>query len=139
MALRCPSACNRQPFRVYAIEPNKLAKHLGRNSLQYEGNRVLIVTGDIRAFTKGELLDWIVSPSIFVGYLTLSLHSLGIGSVVVRKDLVKTSEYNDAIRYITGMDKSEQIILELFIGYYKNEFFAPVSNRLTAEEIVRFV
>ena len=33
----------------------------------------------------------------------------------------------------------QQIILELFIGYYKEEFEAPVSNRLTAEDIVRFI
>lgn len=106
MALRCPSACNRQPFHVYVIDPTKLAKELGRSKLQYEGDRTLVITGDVRAFTSGELLDWIVSPSIFAGYLTLSLHSLGIGSCVVRKDLVKQSHYNDAIRVITKMDVS---------------------------------
>ena len=117
MALRCPSACNRQPFHVYAINPLKLAEKLGRNSLQYSGDRSLIITGDVRAFTTSELLDWIVSPSIFAGYLTLSLHSLGIGSCVVRKDLVKVNTYNQVVRAMTGMDESEQIILEMFSGY----------------------
>lgn len=139
MALRCPSACNRQPFKVYSIEPTKLAKLLGREQLQYEGNRTLIITGDIRAFTNGELLDWIVSPSIFAGYLTLSLHALGIGSCVVRKDLVKSSPYNKAIRKITGMDESECIVLEMFIGYYKDDFIAPVSNRKVFVDVVKFV
>lgn len=139
MALRCPSACNRQPFRVYAIDPFKLAEKLGRDRLQYSGDRSLIITGDVRAFTKSELLDWIVSPSIFAGYLTLSLHSLGIGSCVVRKDLVKDSFYNQTIRAITGMDESEQIILELFVGYYKDEFEVPCSNRAEAESIITFI
>lgn len=139
MALRCPSACNRQPFRVYAIDPAKLAKQLGRERLQYEGDRTIIITGDVRAFTNGELLDWIVSPSIFAGYLTLAFHSLGIGNCVIRKDLVKNSAYNEAVRRVTGMDESEQIILELFIGYYKDEFIAPASNRLQAKEIVQFI
>ena len=137
MALRCPSACNRQPFRVYAIDPAKLAKQLERERLQYEGDRTIIITGDVRAFTNSELLDWIVSPSIFAGYLTLAFHSLGIGSCVVRKDLVKNSAYNEAIRRVTGMNESEQIVLEMFIGYYKNEFIAPVSNRMKVEDIVR--
>ena len=139
MALRCPSACNRQPFRVYAIDPAKLAKELGRGRLQYKGDRTLIITGDVRAFTNGELLDWIVSPSIFVGYLTLSLHSLGIGSCVVRKDLVRHSTYNDAIRVITDMDESECVILEMFIGYYKDEYVAAVSNRKAINDIVKYV
>lgn len=139
MALRCPSACNRQPFHVYVIDPAKLAKQLGRERLQYEGDRTIIITGDIRAFTKGELLDWIVSPSIFTGYLTLSLHALGIGSCVVRKDLVKSSSYNKAIRKITGMDESECIVLEMFIGYYKDDFIAPVSNRKAFVDVVKFV
>lgn len=139
MALRCPSACNRQPFRIYAIAPEKLAEKLGRDHLQYSGDRSLIITGDVRAFTTNEMLDWIVSPSIFAGYLTLSLHSLGIGSCVVRKDLVNESTYNLAIRTITGMDESEQIILELFIGYYKDEFEVPFSNRAKAESIITFI
>lgn len=139
MALRCPSACNRQPFRVYAIDPAKLAKQLGRDRLQYEGDRTLVVTGDVRAFTSGELLDWIVSPSIFAGYLTLSLHSLGIGSCVVRKDLVKNSGYNDAIRVITDMDESEQIVLEMFIGYYKDEMMVPCSYRQTDQGITSII
>lgn len=139
MALRCPSACNRQPFKVYVIEPIKLAKQLGRAQLQYEGDRTLVITGNVRAFTSGELLDWIVSPSIFVGYLTLSLHSLGIGSCVVRKDLVKHSAYNDAIRSLTNMDESECVVLEIFIGYYKDEYVAPVSNRKTIHDVIRFI
>ena len=139
MALRCPSACNRQPFHVYAINPIKLAEKLGRNRLQYSGDRTLIVTGDVRAFNTNELLDWIVSPSIFAGYLTLSLHSLGIGSCVVRKDLVKDNTYTQAVRAITGMDESEQIVLEMFIGYYKDEFEVPCSNRAQSENIITFV
>lgn len=138
MALKCPSACNRQPFHIFVIEPSKLEKKLGKQ-LQYLGNKTLIITGDIRAFTSTELLDWIVSPSIFAAYLTLSLHSLGVGSCVVRKDLIKPRDYNTAIRELTGMDESEQIILELFIGYYLDEYVVPVSNRENAKDILFFV
>ena len=139
MALRCPSACNRQPFHVYVIDPAKLAKQLGRSKLQYEGDHTLVITGDVRAFTSGELLDWIVSPSVFAGYLTLSLHSLGIGSCVVRKDLVKHSKYNEAVRVVTGMDESECVVLEMFIGYYKDKYVAPVSNRKAVSDVVKYV
>ncbi len=138
LALRCPSACNRQPFRVYAIEPSKLEQKLG-HKLQYSGDRTLVITGDVRAFQSSEMFDWIVSPSIFAGYLTLSLHSMGIGNCVVRKDLLVDAEYNKAIRTITGMSESERIVLELFIGYYKDEYNAPASNRDEANNIVKYV
>ena len=138
LANRCPSACNRQPYRVYALEPLLLEGRLGKK-LQYKGDRTIIISGDIRAYAMSEILDWIVSPTIFAAYLTLSLHSLGVGSCVVRKDLVRSSEYNRIIRELTGMDKSEQIILEMIIGYYKDEFVVPVSNRASADEIVKFV
>lgn len=138
MASRCPSACNRQPYKVYVIEPSKLESKLGRK-LMYNGDKTLIVSGDIRAFSPSEMLDWIVSPSIFAAYLTLSLHSLGIGSCVVRKDLVKSNDYNNAVKEITGMSESEQIILELFIGYYHDSYEAPVSHRVCVEDITKFI
>lgn len=138
LALRCPSACNRQPFRVYAIEPSKLEQKLG-HKLQYSGDRTLVITGDVRAFQSSEMFDWIVSPAIFAGYLTLSLHSLCIGSCVVRKDLLVDADYNKAIRAITGMSESERIILELFIGYYKDEYISPASNRNDANGIIKYV
>ena len=138
LALRCPSACNRQPFKVYVITPNKLESKLG-HKLQYKAGKTLIITGDVRAFTSGELLDWIVSPSIFVGYLTLALHSLGIGSCVIRKDLVKHSRYNEALKEVAGIGESERIILEMFVGYYKNQYMVPMSNRTAAKSIMKFL
>lgn len=138
MALHCPSACNRQPFKVYVIEPSNLEKELGKR-LQYKGDKTLIITGDLRAFAPSEAPDWLISPSIFAGFLTLSLHSLGIGSCIVRKDLINPSAYNNAIRTVSGMTDSECVVLEMFVGYYPDEFSIPVSNRMTANEVVRFI
>lgn len=137
-ALRCPSACNRQPFKVYAIETSRMEEKLSGH-LQYSASRILIITGDIRAFKSSEMLDWIVSPSIFAAYLTLSLHAFGIGSCVVRKDLIKDDDYKKAIRDMSGMTDSEQIVLEMFIGEYKDEYLVPVSNRANTDDIITFV
>lgn len=138
MALRCPSACNRQPFKVYVVEPFVLEKELGKK-LQYKANKILFITGDVRAFTSGELLDWLISPTIFASYLTLSLHSLGIGSCVVRKDLVKNSEYNCVVANMIEITESERIVLEINIGYYKSAFLCPKSNRLEVSDVARFL
>lgn len=137
LALRCPSACNRQPFHVYVI--NKETKEKLGNSEGYSGSQFLFVTGDIRAFALGEFNDWIVSPSIFVGYLTLALHLYGIGSCVIRKDLVCDTQFNKAVKAVCKIPNEEKLILELAVGYYKTENLVPFSNRHKGSEIVTFI
>ena len=137
LALRCPSACNRQPFHIYVVD--KAVKDRIGNSEGYNGDKYLFITSDVRAFTIGEFNDWIVSPSIFAGYLTLSLHLYGIGSCVIRKDLVCDTQFNNAVRAECNIPKDEKLILELAIGYYKSENNVPYSNRHKSTEIISFV
>ena len=137
LALRCPSACNRQPFHIYVI--NKETKERIGNREGYSGSQFLFVTGDIRAFALGEFNDWIVSPSIFVGYLTLALHLYGIGSCVIRQDLVCDTRYNKAIRAVCNIPDEEKLILELAVGYYKSDNLVPYSNRHKGKDIVTFI
>lgn len=135
LALKCPSACNRQPFKVYAVNSIDKVLNISKN-LGYSGSMFLFITVPINAYTIGEMNDWIVSPSIFVGYLTLSLHAMGIGSCVVRKDLVVETEYNKAVRKFCKIPKNEKLIIELAIGLYPETYTAPISNRKSAEDIM---
>lgn len=135
LALRCPSACNRQPFRVYVVDAEDKEKYIEK-SKGYSGRKFLYVTGLIDAYTLDEINDWIVSPSIFAGYLTLSLHAMGIGSCVVRKDLACNTDYNKAVRKFCNIPVNEKIILELAIGNYAESYVAPVSNRKSFNDCV---
>ena len=125
LSLRCPSACNRQVTNCYVYQSKEL--------------QTIILTTNIRAFETGEFNDWFISPGIFAGYLSLSLHLYGIGSCVYRKQLYGSHPYNDKMRKKCNIPGDEMIVLELRIGYYKDEFLAPVSNRHKVEEIVSFV
>lgn len=133
LALRCPSACNRQPYKIYVVSDTDKEKYIAP-SKGYSGKCYLFITGMIDAYTLDEVNDWIVSPSIFAGYLTLSLHSLGIGSCVVRKDLISNSEYNKKIREFCKIPRNEKIILEMAIGHYLSENLVPISNRRDIDE-----
>lgn len=137
LANRCPSACNRQPTKIYIIDAQDRI-NLGYKN-EYNANKYIILTGCISAFKISEQNDWLVSPSIFAAFLTLSLHSLGIGSCVIRKDLVNQKKYNSAIRSFCNIPKNEQIVLELAIGNYNDNFFVPKSNRKNSLEIARFI
>lgn len=135
LALNCPSACNRQPFKVYVLSDD-LRKSIG---VVDESSASLYVTGIIDAFCVTEMLDWIVSPSIFVGYLTLSLHLYGIGSCIYRKDLVCDTEYNRKVKKVCDIPDTEQIILELRIGDYPSVINAAVSNRFSISQITKYL
>lgn len=125
LALRCPSACNRQLTNCYVYQSKEL--------------QTIILTANIRAYEMSEFNDWFVSPSIFAGYLSLSLHFYGIGSCVYRKQLYGHHRYNEEMKKKCNIPDDEMIILEIRFGYYKDEFKVAVSNRHNVDDITKYV
>lgn len=123
LALRSPSACNRQSTRIYVD--------------QNDGRQSLYLTGDVRAFSTGEFSDWIVSTSIFAGYLSLALHLYGIGACFYRKPLYGNSMKETIDR--CHIPNNEMIIIELQFGYYKDTFKVAYSNRMEAKDVTSFI
>ena len=138
IALRCPSACNRQPFHVYVVNRHKKEKHISNNS-SIQADKYLYITGDISSFTPDEFNDWIVSPSIFIGYLVLALHLNGIGSCIIRKDLIHDSGYNKKVREYCNIPKNEKLIIEIAIGNYDSGVVVPKSQRKDINDIVTYL
>ncbi len=137
LALRAPSACNRQATQIYVISGEDRIQ--AGSSNDYHADMYLIITGNIKAYVMGELNDWIVSTSVFCGYLSLALHAEGIGSCIFRKDIIADSKYNKTIMKMCGIPDDEQIILEMAIGNYKDEFKVPVSQRRDAKDIIHYL
>lgn len=136
LANRCPSACNRQLTKVYVVDGAE--RHRLCNS-DVEGIYppcFLLITGNINAFAKDEMYDWMVSSSIFAGYLSLSLHLKGIGSCCLRKPLWIESESMKEMREYFNIPEEEQIVLEMAIGYYKDEFTVAQSSRRSPNDIL---
>ena len=136
LALMCPSACNRQPFKVYVLE-GKRREEGGYENI-YHADKYLVVTGEINAFSPDEYGDWIVSATIFATYLVLALHALGIGSCMKKKELHFASKYNDFLRETCHIPRNEKIVLEIAAGHFKDEFSVACSNRKRAEDVVVF-
>ena len=124
LALRCPSACNRQVTNCYVYQSKEF--------------QTIILTSSIRAYETGEFNDWFISPAIFAGYLSLTLHLYGIGSCIYRKQLYGHHQYNEEMRKKFNIPDDEMIILELRFGYYPEQFDVAVSNRHNANEITTF-
>jgi len=138
MANMCPSACNRQPTHVYIISNKIWNRYTNDPNQVYNANKHLLITANRRAFSIGEINDWIVSASIFTGYLTLSLTAMGIGSCVIKKGLLNDDAYIPLKKHC-GILEEEKIIIEIAIGNYKNEFNVPVSNRKTVQQITTII
>lgn len=125
LALKCPSACNRQVTNCYIYQSKEF--------------QTIILTSSVRAFDIGEFNDWLISPSIFAGYLSLSLHLYGIGSCIYRKQLYGHHPYNELMRKKCNIPTDEIIVLELRLGYYKDEFKVAVSNRRSVDDVISFI
>ena len=125
LALRCPSACNRQMTNCYVYQSKEF--------------QAIILTCSIQAYEVEEFNDWFISPAIFAGYLSLTLHLYGIGSCIYRKQLYGHHPYNEEMRNKCQIPDDEMIILELRFGYYKETFDVAVSNRHSAKDIISFI
>jgi nitroreductase len=136
LALFCPSACNRQPSKVYVLEGKK--REEGGYENIYHADKYLVVTGKINAFSTSEYGDWLVSATIFATYLALALHALGIGTCMMKKDLHFGSKYNEFLRKACHIPKNEKIVLEIAVGYCKDAFSVACSNRKNAQDVVVF-
>ena len=137
LALNCPTACNRQPFKVYVVTKEAKKSIVGESD--YNAFYWLYITGDISAYNINEFNDWIVSATIFAGYLSLTLHLYNIGSCIMRKDLVIQTNYNKSVKELCSIPKNEKLILELAVGNYNSPFIAPISNKQNAENLVKII
>lgn len=138
-ALQAPSACNRQPSRVYIIDKSQrdtIIQYLrGVGGFENSADKYLIVTSDISAYSLEETNQWIVSTGIFVGYLSLALHACGIGACIVQRQLQATKENKRFAEYF-NIPEEEQIICVVCVGKYPEEFNVPVSIRYKVEDII---
>lgn len=142
LAQKCPSACNRQAYRVYILSKEKsrlYSKTLeGIGGFENSTSRFLLVTSVQSAYRENEVNEHIVSASIFAGYLTLTLHLYGIESCVIRRDLIwQRNQRREAKKF--GINEEEQLICVLGIGYPKDKFLVPRSQRFEPAEVFKFV
>lgn len=139
-AEQCPSACNRQPTRVHLFsseeEKKYLSEHLeGVGGFAENCSAFIIITGSVSAFSFTENNQWLVNAGIFVGYLVLTLHTRGIGSCVIQRPLIRSTELNE-LRNHFNIPEDEEIVCAIGLGKYPDSFYAPVSARRPVDEII---
>lgn len=139
MAIKAPTACNRQMCKIYNIN-NKEGKILLSNQLHGTGGfnlstvHYFVVTFDIAAFSfYGERNQGYLNSGLVAMNFANALHYKGIGSCFMQ--LGNTFAEEKYIKKLLGIPKNERIAVAIGAGYYADRSKIPCSCRKTVNEI----
>lgn len=141
LAQLSPSACNRQPCRVYAIDD---AAQMARLLAHQNGNRgfgdrlplLLMVTADQRCFfDASERHQPYIDGGLFCMSLCLGLSAQGLATCCLNW-CVPTAD-DVAVHRITGIPSSERIIMFIAVGYASEHCRVPRSARRDTPHVLQ--
>ena len=142
LANKAPSACNRQPVKVYVAlgEEKKAEIHKGftiNKTFRDEFYGYLILTVRRNLFYGFEHYQWYINGGIYLGYLSLVLHSLNIGSCIMQwKAFDKTEK---VLKESCGISPNEAIVAVIGIGKYDQKVKSLCAQRLREQDNTIFV
>ncbi|WP_308692787.1 nitroreductase family protein [uncultured Treponema sp.] len=113
-----PSACNRQPCKVYYATSREANDRIinyvnDTRTVRTNIHNFFIVTCDKHKFTPGELYQDYINGGIFLSYLILSIHAQGMGSCIFQ--YVQHNKRDNEIHSVLCIPENETIIA--FVGY----------------------
>lgn len=141
LAMKAPTACNRQACKVYYYTQPETNKKLGEwiagnTGFDAEVQNYLVITADISAFYDTfERNQLYVEAGIFSMALMQALHYYGIGSCALQNgEYYKKNGRFKAI--CKNIPDNEKIVIFIAIGYYKETFGYAISKRKNVEDVL---
>lgn len=137
-----PSACNRQPSKVYWTADCETVRKMndlipGNKGFEQAIPNWAIITAERSFFNRSEYFQWYVNGGIFVAYFTEGLHANKIGSCIFQ--IPVECENTPLIRELAKIPDSEAIIAAVGFGYAKdNTKILSASRRRPDEIMVKF-
>ena len=139
LAIKSPSACNRQMIHIYNIENKSKREYIINNSqrltnVELENVHFFVITFDVSAnYFVGERNQGWFNAGLFSMNFVNALHTLGIGSCFLQFGSGFKKE--QAFKKILEIPTSERIAVILATGYYADFCIIPYSTRKTLKEI----
>lgn len=143
LAQMSPSACNRQPCRIYLIAENEAKREL----LSFQnGNRgfghlipvVAIITSDDQCFfDASERHQPYVDGGLFSMSFAYALQAQGISTCCLNWCVAPAVDV--AVHRRFNIPDSERIIMLMAIGYASDETVVPRSHRKSLEQVLRVI
>ena len=140
LARNSPSVCNRQTWRVYAMDtPDLLAQALplqnGNESFRSEIQMALIITSDLNKFSSaGERNQVWIDGGLFSMSLAWALHGLGLGTCMLNWSV--NNSQSDKLRATVGIPANEEIMMLMAVGHPETNIRYARSEKKPIEEIL---
>ena len=134
-ALICPSACNRQPCKVYySPNPEKIRDLFPDKSVTKDVFNLLVVTVNKSFYNVRELFQPWLDGGIFVESLIMAIHSRGLGACLFQ--YVKTNSNYQKLKDRVGIPDNEDILCCVGFGYLKDEYPIIETHRKDVSEML---
>ena len=141
LALKTPSACNRQPWHVYHLQKEEdiqtaLSMQTGNRGFSHTIQDLLIICTDLRAFNPGsERYQHWIDGGMFAMSIVYSLHSLGAASCCLNWSRQGAPDMKIR-KAFPSIQSSHTIIMMLAVGNIKETNKLCVSPRRIIDEII---
>lgn len=141
MALKTPSVCNRQGWKLHLItQPNQINQALkyqnGNRGFSHQINKLLIINMDLNVFNSAnERYQYWIDGGLFAMSIIYGLHSLGLGTCCLNwsQDFFKDREF----RHRFSIPSNEKTIMFLAIGHLPPNLKVCQSPRRNLDEILK--
>lgn len=140
-ARKTPSVCNRQGWFVYLVENKQMIESLLYYQRGFAGypeipESVLVITVSNSTFLSPvERNEAFVDGGLFAMSVIYGLEYEGLAAVTL--NAMMNSKDEESIRKLVNIHESEQIILFIAIGAFKEKCVVPVSDRKEVDAFLR--
>ena len=142
IATKSPSVCNRQSSRVRVIKDPRLVEQALRIQGGFKGYAIppylLMITTDTRYFIDvTERNQVYVDGGLFAMSLLYALEYEGLAACAL--NTMFDSKREAATRKLLGISDSENLIMYVTVGNFKDKYKVPMSYRLNVENITSYL
>lgn len=140
IALRTPSGCNRQPWRVYSITNKSILQkclelHSGSRGFKQLIPALLIISARIDVYAgPDERNQTYTDGGLFCMSLMLALHHQRVGCVPLNWSV--RPNLDRQMKAVAGIPESENILMLMGIGHPVKCFTVPQSARRQVDEVL---
>lgn len=132
LAGKAPSACNRQPWKVYIYKNETLKKEIlnfqgGNKGFGDEIDTAILITSDLNQYFIGEIHQAYVDGALFAMTLIYAYHSLNVGTIPLTNGLKSKEIFRMKKKF--NIPSNEVPIMMLGLGYMKDKFEVAASQR----------
>lgn len=140
IARHTPSVCNRQGWLVHSYsEKSKIYELLsyqnGNAGFTDSIDKLLIVTGSTKAFTRYEHNQLFIDGGLYSMNLMLSLHAVGLGACPLNTCMPWLTEKR--IKVVAGIAQHERLIMMIAVGNLLDEFSVAQSEKFPLDKVLR--